>query len=92
MPRVIGAEVGNVYLPKHLARQALARVRCVDLGADQVRYLSNLIVLAGGVLLLFLGMTTSSLPQFVVLYMTLGGTAFIVCAIVMFFATLREHL
>jgi len=55
-------------------------------------YIPNLIVLAGGALLLFLGMTNSSLPQFVLLYMMLGGAAFIVCAMIMFFATLREHL
>ena len=56
-----------------------------------MRYVPNLIVPLGGMLMLFLGMTNSHLPRFVLFYMMLGGTVFIVFGLIMFIATLREQ-
>lgn len=75
------------------ARNGLPSMKLVmQIKERTMRYIPNLIVLAGGALLLLLGMSNSSLPQFVLLYMIVGGAAFIVCGLIMFFATLREHL
>ena len=57
-----------------------------------MRYISNLILLACGMLLLFLGVTNSNLPQFVLPYMMLGGAVTILLGLVMFYVTVKDDL
>lgn len=57
-----------------------------------MRYISNVIVLACGMLLLFLGVTNSNLPEFVLPYMMLGGAAIILSGLVMIYVTVKDDL